>query len=103
MIIFKKASRPCNCKNYEAALTKICDRFADWVAGRYIVVQSGETDEGSSYKVDEILAEIRNYALAGLGRYELVPGTPDQHFPVLAAEDRSNLVPVYEAEEPEGY
>ena len=90
-------------KKYEAALDKICRLYDDWAADRITVVLTGETDGVTSFALDEIHAILRNYALAGLGCDELVPGTPEQHFPVLVTEDRSNLVPIDAEDEPEGY
>lgn len=101
MKLRRKNARKCNCKKYETALMQICDLLDDWNNGRIIVVCNGRTEISHCYREDDILAEMRNYALAALGRDELVPGTPDQHFPVLEKVVRSNYVPMYEDEEPE--
>lgn len=91
------------CNECETALANTIKLYDDWAAGRITVVLSGETDGVTTFSLDEIHAILRNYALAALGHNELVPGTPEQHFPILLEEDRCNYVPVDAEEEPEGY
>ena len=91
------------CKAYKTALSNTIKLYDDWAAGRITVVLSGDTDGVTTFTLDEISAIFRNYALAALGYNELVPGTPEQHFPLHLGEVHCNYVPVDAGEEPEGY
>ncbi len=84
----------CTCRicKHERALRKICTILVKWSKGKLpVAIDKKTADRSAGYAVslDDMLAQIRNIALAALDEDELVPGTPDQHYPVWVEMDLS--------------
>lgn len=82
----------CAARKHRQALQEISKIFAKWSKGQLpVAINDKVADRSAGYAVslDDMLAQIRNIVLAALDEDELVPGTPDQHYPVLVETDLS--------------
>ena len=100
------APKNCPSKKYERALKEICSLFDAWNTGKISVFLDDESCvyDDDAYMLNDLLANVRNIALAALGRPELVPGIPEQSFTVIVPTDlQQSLEYVGYEEEPEVY
>lgn len=96
----KMSKRTCRTCKYERALREINKTLKDWSKGQLPVAINSKVANrsvGYALSLDDMLAQIRNIALAALDEDELVPGTPDQHYHVWTDAD----LPPQVEEEPE--
>lgn len=87
------------CRRQKINLENINTILHDWNSGHLCVVIGDETSVSSNVptvSLNEMIGRIRNFALAGLGEYELVLGIPEQTYPIRFGE-------ALDYEEPEGY
>lgn len=94
-------------KKYTRALEQISDIFDDWNTGKISVFWDDKSCicDNNTYMLNDLLASIRNITLTALSRPELVPGIPEQTFPVIFTSDETQEPDnaAFDEEEPEVY
>lgn len=94
------SKRTCPTCKHERALRDINKTLENWSKGQLPVAINNRVanrSAGYALSLDDMLGQIRNIALAALDEDELVPGTPNQHYPVVTDAD----FPSQAEEEPE--